>query len=343
MKSSTLSLYFDNEFLLMYATQASLIADAYADGRIEPFRVLSIVLMFGLIITHYFSKRKLLREKNIPFLFVVGKPDARFRDTFNKVESVLPRYRIKISTLEKAFGLMHEDWVFHQDAPLDQKPASWRRCLDRIENMFWHTAERVPGQKTFHFFMNGPAALALGLGAAIGSRNRYVFYHYSEGKIPYTNLIDFSDKKFVHGHHILKKKLEEYRYILTEGLDSLEKSGKTEVLVAVDLAGHSAAGAVKNRSKETGLPCVIISSIFRGDIPMNDSSLNWIDLCHEIISVLLDLSGREKIKRIHLFLSVPLPVAFTVGSALGKFVKMSVYNYFPATGTYSRVFNMEEG
>ncbi|OPX35834.1 hypothetical protein B1H10_00355 [candidate division KSB1 bacterium 4484_188] len=335
------TLLWDQDFWLILIATIGFGADAAAEGKLTILRIITIVAMAGIVVSYLFRKIKLQKEKRVPYLVVIGKGDSQYRDTRSQVETALADFRIHVHELKRAFGLHGEDWIFRRESQLSTDPEVWKTTITKIENKFWRLAERIPGRKTYHFFMNGPATLAFAMGATIGSRNEYVFYHYmpASGRNPYHDIINFEKSDSPEGHHKLKTKIKKYKMIHASGEDKLNGMPRRDVLVALYLAGHSPVGDVTERSKQSGLPLIVIQSKFKGTIPLDQ---DWILLSQEVSSVLLDIAGRENVERLHLFLSVPLPIAFCVGSAMGKFVRATVYNYFPGLGGYEKVFNLEE-
>lgn len=331
----------DQEVWLIVSIAIGFSADAAAEGNTSLLRVLTILVAFWLLIAHIRRKLELHKEKKVPFLVVVGKSDAQHRDIRQQVEAALAENRINLQSLKRAYGLVSDDWIFHQEAPLPGEPEAWRRLIHKLEDKFWRLAERIPGRKVYQIFLAGPSTLALALGATIGSRSEYVFYHYmaGSGNNPYHRVIDFSREEFREGSHILKTAVPEYRLIRVRGLEKLGRTRKREALAAIHLAAHNPSGDVEKRARAEGRPAIFIDSDFGGTIPLEQ---DWVALSREISSVILQASARANIDRLHLFLSLPLPIAFALGSALGKFVRATVYNYFTPPGEYAGVFRLEE-
>lgn len=331
----------DQEFWLIIIIAIGFGADAAAERSITILRSLTILVAIWLIISHINRKLKLQKEKKVPFLIVIGKTVAQQRDTRHQVETALENHKINLPGLKKTYGLVSDDWIYYQENILPSDSEAWSKIITKIENQFWRLSERIYGRKVYQIFINGPAALAMGLGATIGSRTEFTLFHFMPGTgvDPYHNVIDFSPDEQSQGSHILKTRVSEYKRIKTKGIDEIGFNLKTEVLVSIHLAGHNPTGDVERRAKETGLPHVVIGSIYQGTIPLED---DWILLSQEIDSVLLGIAGLEGINRLHLFISMPLPIAFAVGSALGKFVRATVYNYSPKEQKYFEAIYLEQ-
>lgn len=330
----------DQEFWLALVGATSLAADAVSEGSVSIFRGVSVAAMVGLLISRAVKLLRMYARKHVPLVAVIGKADAQYRDTLSQVELALQAHRIPIADLERTFGLYHEDWVFHRESLLPTDSDSWKQDLAKVQRKFWRLAERVPGRKVYHFFVNGPAAFALGMGAMLGSRTEYVFYQYvagGEGTV-YQPQIDFRPTEYPQGPHILKTRVDTFEHIRVEGKDSIPAEYEGEILAAIHLAGHNPRGEVERFNKDRKWPLVFIDSEYGGTIPLDG---DWVRIAREISNVLLELAADRRVDRLHLFLSMPLPLAFAVGSALGPFVRASVYNYFPSEGTYNEVFQLE--
>jgi hypothetical protein len=340
MKQTLKSIPTDFEFWLIVAATIGAVANTEGKFKLISFGTLWIVAMAALVVSHIWRKHKLQKEKNVPFLIVVGKPKNEYRDTLNEVELAWMHYQLNVELIKKTFRLHQEDWTYYREQKLSSKPKEWHDTLIEIGEKFWSMAANLPGRKAYHFIMNGPASLALALGATIGSRNAFVFYHYmaGTGNSSYHKVVDFSDKNISEGTHRLKTRIAEFQYVQIFGVENISRN-RSEVLVAIHLAGHNPIGDVEARSKETGLPMITIQSKFAGTIPLD---ADWIRLSQEVATVLLNLSGNANIQRMHLFLSMPIPIAFCVGAALGKFVRATVYNSYGRAGEYFEVFRLEE-
>ncbi len=340
MNQTLKSIITDFEFWLIVVATIGAVANTEGKFKLISFGTLWIVAMAALVVSHILRKHKLQKEKNVPFLVVVGKPKNEYRDTLNEVELAWTHHHLNVELIKKTFRLHQEDWTYYREQKLSSKPKEWRDTLVEIGEKFWSMAATLPGRKVYHFIMNGPASLALALGATIGSRNAFVFYHYmaGTGNSSYHKVIDFSNKNISEGTHRLKTRVSEFEYVQVLGLETIPMS-RGEVLVAIHLAGHNPSGDVEARSKDTGLPVVSIQTQFAGTIPLD---IDWIRLSQEVATVLLNLAGTAHIQRMHLFLSMPIPIAFSVGAALGKLVRATVYNSYGRSGEYFEVFKLEE-
>jgi hypothetical protein len=119
-------------------------------------------------------------------------------------------------------------------------------------------------------FLNCPAALALGMGAIIGTKYEVVMHHYQKGsgENPYHPVIDFYSMSSINqeGVHIIKSRVNTLnQFIKVEEPETLPPA----VLVSLYLAGHDPKDDVERISIERNIPAVHIRSSMEGTIPLN--------------------------------------------------------------------------
>lgn len=323
----------DKEFWFGLSGFLALLADAVAEATISPLRVMAILVIGVLVVLRILELRRLYLEKQVPFLTLIGKSDEEYRDMLSQLGLALDSRKINPGVLQREFGVYEQDWVYRRESSLPETPDPWRETLLRVESRFWRLAERVSGKKVYQMFINAPSAFAMGMGALLGARTVFVLYHHQGNA--YYPLIDFS--RLPLGVHTLKTYVEPYEYLDVD-TSELTSNEATEVSVAVYLAGHDPRGSVSQLSQKQKRPMVSIVGRFQGTIPHD---ADWIKLSREVTSVLLKLSSDSRVVRLHLFISLPLVIAFAVGSALGRFVKASLYNWFPRIG-YREVLRLDD-
>lgn len=308
----------------------ALSADAITEGKISIFRIISVLTALGLFIARAIQLVKFHAEKQVPFLVIAGKSDEQYKDMVGQVKVSFKEQGLRPRKLEAEFNVSEGDWISRRESNLPADRDAWLNAISRIEKAFWRLAATIPGKKVYHFFINAPAALAMGIGALLGSRNRYVLYHYqgSGGKLYHPVLRVETTRE-------LKTQINHYKSINVEGIEEV----KGEVFVSLYLAGHDPRGAVARLAEGKRASMVSVTGKFEGAIPIEN---DWLNIAKEISSLMLDLSARKEVKRLHVFLSLPVVISFAVGSALGKFVPASVYNWFPSENSYCEVLRLEE-
>ncbi len=127
-----------------------------------------------------------------------------------------------------------------------------------------------------------------------------------------------------------------------------------DVAVAIWFASHSPYGDIKNYLKANNKNWDIIkieSKDFQGDIPLPKDFKNidedyWIRYISEIYSFLNIIKAKYQIQNYHFFLSVPVPMAFALGMAIGHFWDGYIYNLNPNSPNpkekYYPVFYMKD-
>lgn len=166
-----------------------------------------------------------------------------------------------------------------------------------------------------HISLLGPASLAMGVGAMLGSQNPVVLYHYQDNE--YHKVIDLRKNT-----RIIKK---------LKDVNSFEKIRFEEVgngrdcAFVVQFASHSPFADVEEFLKRRNLSTrmIKISHADTGGITLGD----WSCEVAELMSLFQFIKTKRHFKRFHFFLSVPLPIAFALGMAIGHFVNASIYQY----------------
>lgn len=216
---------------------------------------------------------------------------------------------------------------------------AWKDTLHKIERKFWHLAEKIPGRKIYHFFLVTPAAFAVGMGALLGARTRYVAYHYQAGvgTKDYHPQVNLPSSSEIEGAQRIGTRLFEYRYIqVSPPLDA--PSG--EIYVALDFVRHSTQVA-QGLAQQHGAPFTAItpSAPWGGTIPLQE---DWVRIVQEIASSLLELMRNPSVKGLQLFPGVPNALAFAIGSGLGKFPTISLWSWMPSSKQYVEVLKLHE-
>ena len=319
----------------------------------------SCIFALWLIHLHIDRRYSLYLKKQIPFVLGLC-PETKYRDMINEVTSTAEKQnKLKIETVEDEYNLEDEDWRFHRSEPLPPDSKEWKKTLRKVTRRFESLSQRVPGEKVYHFFLNCPATFALGLGALIGPRETYVAYHYQPGKGDqvYFPQIDFSGSQPREGGtHYIKTEVEEYRYINLEldqenqgGQEKLEGKGdeknqyeenrSEDLYVAINLSGHSPVSDTKKLAQEKGALVAVLSSGFGGTIPLEE---DWVQIVREINSRIEELLETEGPVRLHLFLSMPIVLAFALGASFGPFQPITVWHWYRDQKGYQKVFTLSE-
>jgi hypothetical protein len=109
--------------------------------------------------------------------------------------------------------------------------------------------------------------------------------------------------------------------------------------VALGLAGHYPT-PVRELAQRDGASLVEIrSEKYPGTIPLTAS---WLQIVRETNSVLLGLLHKDRVRELHLFPALPLPIGFGVGMGVDTRSKVSVYQWDSAANQYHDVLHLNE-
>lgn len=295
-----------------------------------------VLFVCGIILyvrKHYLLAKNLSSTKHLPVVFVVGRTGEEARNTRQSAEKVvsnLTGFRA-FTQLEKSFPVSYENLIHHQRNRLSADTKQWQSYVaDAVQSISRFT-NAVPGNKVYHIFMYGPAALAFGLGAAFGVKYPMVVYQWTNGQyLPVINLME--NVRLIKQH----TPESEFRYIKTRFPENLTP----DTAVMIDNASHSAVGDVRNYLNREGKQMSIVDvwNTYEGNLTESD----WIPPVRELYSVFHKLQSLEETTRFHLFFTIPVAMAFGLGAALGHFVPITVYNLEPAGETYFPALRLNE-
>ncbi len=281
---------------------------------------------------------KLARERHVPLVVFVPPPEM-------PEGSVLDAYSAMIGDVARAvrqegfderefvsrFGVAQDEWALWRDTALPGEQEEWRQAVRRFGLRVHRLAHKLGEQHVFHIFLRCPAALAVGLGAAVGTHHRLVVYHHQPGEPggPYIPVVNSPRQKACPERRRreplrvrLGKQVEQpYQYITVEQPEEMTQ----EVYVSLFLARHDPRGDVERVAQAVHSGVVHIRSARPGVLTADD---DWLLVAREVVDVLLGLIGQAEVRRIHLALSCPVALAFVLGVGLGTQSAITVYNWF---------------
>jgi hypothetical protein len=271
------------------------------------------------------------QEKPLPVVLAVevARRDA-LRDLGLAKEAITNSTAFDAFRKVKSFFNVHyEDLLAQRTERLPPDPAVWHEFLEEAGQQISLFRQHLAGGCVYHVFVHGPASLAFGLGATLGTRNRVIAYHFSDGG--YQPVIDLSQDT-----RRIKAELpsQDPRYIKVQYPESLE----AETAVVLNLASHAAGGgALTYLAGWEHPPAVVeVSNTYGGNLTATD----WVPVGQEVYQVFKTLQQDPRVKHLHLFHSIPVPLALGIGMALGPFVPVTVYNWERAEETYYPVLQL---
>lgn len=282
------------------------------------------------------STYNLLREKHLPMVVMIGTSDDLMRSMTDDVVGAMRKWGFDEPTYRDDFHVQREDWVLRRPRLLPPRPRPWVDLVDRFEGKINALAARLEGQEIFHLFLNCPAVLAIGLGAALRTNYLVVLHHYTGSG--YESVIDFyaSRQEVPDGLSQLVMPAERpFQYIEVQKPEELN----SHLYVALHLAGHDPQGAVENLASEAGASVVHVRNTYENRLTKEH---DWLLAAREVVTVLLGLVAQPDVERVHLFVSSPVVLATAIGMGLGTHSPISVYHWFADQRQYHAVFELEK-
>jgi hypothetical protein len=294
------------------------------------------LLIAGIVLylrKHYRLTGQLVSVKHLPIVFVIGKPWDEAKASLTSAQEIVARLTgfKAFRQTEKSFNVRYEHLIPYQQDHLRPEASQWRNLIENAERNIHRFSDVIPGEKIYHIFIYGPASLALGLGAAFGSKRKVVVYQYLNGDYkPVINLMqDVRRIKQVTDN-------TEYKYIRV----SYPRFFTPDLAVVLDMASHSARGDAEAYLQQNNqqMELVHVANTYGGNLTEDD----WVKVVQEIYSVFHYLQSKKEVARLHVFHSMPVALAFGVGMALGNFVPVTIYNWEASEGKYYPVLKLNE-
>jgi len=282
---------------------------------------------------HYRLTQQLTSQKHLPIVVTVGKPLDQAQEALVSAQQAITKltgFRA-FKQLEETFNVRYQHLMPHESRRLQPNPEQWRDFIEDAQRSIHRFSDALPGEKLYHVFIFGPASLALGLGVAFGTKHPAVVYQKVNDQYqPVVNLME--DVRRI--KKIIKE--EEYKYIQI----SYPRSLAADTAVVLDMASHTAVSDVSRYLKEKGtdMEIVHVSSTYAGDLAEDD----WSRPVEELYSLFHELQSKGGAARYHLFHTMPVTMAFTLGMALGNFLPITVYNWETPEATYYPVLKLNE-
>lgn len=295
-----------------------------------------LILLLGLALSiyrHYRTSVLLHQDKPLPVVLAV---EVARRDALRDLEMAKDAIKAfsgfdAFRKVESFFNVHYEDLLAQRTERLPTDPAVWHEFLEEASQQTSQFRQHLAGGCEYHVFIHGPASLAFGMGAGLSTRNRVVAYHFSDGR--YQPVLDLSQDV-----RRIKAALPEQdaQYIKVKYPEVLQG----ETVVILDLAGHSAiAGARTYLAGWEHPPAIVeVSNTYGGNLTEPD----WVPVVQEVYQVFKTLQQDSRVRHVHLFHSIPVPLALGIGMALGPFVQVTVYNWERAEATYYPVLQLNQ-
>jgi hypothetical protein len=270
--------------------------------------------------------------KHLPAVFCIGRPKEDADQMLSKAKSAITRLTgfKEFDAVENHLNIRYDDLVVHKRERIKPDPLEWEDYIDDGQRQIRRFTDRLEGDKVYHIFIYGAAVLALAAGVAFGTKQKLICYHFEEGE--YKPVLDLS-----HDNRRIKEALQaDYRYIKISHSEYLTPESVFILHLASHVPTTDVIAYMKSKQQEMGV--VEITSAYSGNLKDED----WSEAVREVYAAITRVKAEGKIQKIHLFHSMPIPMAFGLGMALGNFVPVTVYNWEREEQTYFPVLELNK-
>jgi hypothetical protein len=293
-----------------------------------------LVLYLGVFTLFLRQNHKLavrMATKPIPVYFVTDRKAEEVQQDFEKLKSATG---FKDWDKIEGFSTRSSCLIPWEKNRLPPDMGEWKRYIAEGFQGISNFVFGVEGNKIYHIAVKGPTSLVIALGAAFGTMHPLIYYHYE--KENYEPKLDLTGDP-----RLVKESLpadHQYRYF---EVVSPEKYTK-DIAVILGGASHEEKAFVDARrylkEKEKDWSVVEVHSKFSGNLKEKD----WVPAVREQFFVFQNLFKQEVPKSFHVFYSMPLPLGFGLGMALGHVPDMTLYNFEDKQNTYYPVLKLNE-
>jgi hypothetical protein len=282
---------------------------------------------------------RLVREKHVPLAVVVGKGDDQYRAMVRAVLEKLEKRGFREREFQSTFHVEREDWVVRREQRLSPQQWAWEDLVVRFQARVNRLTRLLPGRRILHVFLNCPIALALGMGAATRRTHELLVYHLHWGTegVAYRHVVDFTRSAATadSAPPLRGQVARPYAYIEVEEPEALTP----ETYVSFHLADHDPRSHLQALADQRRCAAVHIRNTC-GDVLPPD--VDWTLAAHEVAAVVRTLAARPGVKRLHLGISCPVSLAFTIGMGLGTPSAITVYSWFKEEQVYHPVLALDQ-
>ncbi len=312
------------------------------------FLVISTCMVMLLANKLYRTTRqadRLLREKHVPIAVLVGKGEDVADAMWQDIQRVMSLWNFDAEWYRRDFDVEREDLFLHHEEPLPTEREPWLRLTKDFRRKIERLGGRLPGRRVLHVFVNGPASLAAGFGASIGTMHEIVAHQWFPGTVdaPYHPVVDFYALSQTNpkGMHFLEDAVTgEFRYVIGEG----EPSNAKELYVSVYAARDDPRADVNRLAEDAttaGHPAGVFHVVQQVHRSLETTD-DWILCTREILTLLYQQISKNQPKRVHLFLSAPVILAFALGMGIEHFMPVTVYNWWGKEQKYYPVLPLDQ-
>ncbi|WP_456382973.1 SAVED domain-containing protein [Persephonella sp.] len=293
-------------------------------------------------IDYWFNKNYV----QIPFIQLSNKDlKLAFMDLEKSIKEHEKLFSLNI--LKYIYNLDEENLSLYSKSFLPEEENLWtdyinKDFVDKLSLILKQIKHKTP----IFNIVTSISSLSFGLGVKFGSRLNCNIYHFQSGKDKkYFKVLSMETSEDLRKIKEIKNNvpniLEETEYFSVE---IPKREDFSETAVAFYIASHNPFADVEKflKKHEKEIPLIKIMNkppLPIGNLPVND---DWTKYVIEINSILNKLRESLSIDRFLFFLSMPSPLAFALGIAIGHIIDIDVYHKSHEKNTYVKVFNTKK-
>ncbi len=207
---------------------------------------------------------------------------------------------------------------------------SWLPFFEDFKERVLEIKGRIPFPFSLHVALKTPITFSFGAGIVVGTGKLPIaLYHFESGK--YYRVIDLTEDS-----RQIKRRRRELRYV--EIVSETGKETDTAVL-ALQVASHETRRKGEELAERfNGDFFYIHAPELKGGVPLSE---NWTEIVAELYEAMNRVYDRGY-RKFYLIMSVPNPIAFALGMAVGNYWDIEVWSYFKELKDYKPVFNAGE-
>ncbi len=203
---------------------------------------------------------------------------------------------------------------------------AWKEVCIRFNTALRELEGKLKNRLKLSIAINGPATLAFALGVLYTSKKPFIFNHFVHGEGRYFPI------EVVHTRE-LKELVEDFEHTASELMD---RGGK-DIAVILTGAHHASIRDVESFLEKQGISAdILMLKPLReqGNIPPELHK----HIAKEYATGIQRVKESKSYESIHFFFSVPISIAFMVGTAYGHYGHGYIYNY--EKNTYTKVLEI---
>jgi hypothetical protein len=270
----------------------------------------------------------------IPFAILLDKATRQGYDTIQKsiTRAIEKEYlHFDWHLLERFFHLKREDLIVLENQPLPNDSSVWSNFLiSRVKPVLVKTMQSVPGERKVLQIFGSLATLMFGAGIILRDYHPFSAYHHDNGQYYPTISNKHTPREFKR-----RKKEEEI-----ETIECQIDEYRDDMIVNIYLASHNPGKDSVNYLSSQGIEAGTANISLITDQGALDVNKSWNPYINDLYNQLNTIV--ENTKRIHLFLSCPVVIAFALGTVVTDYWDMKVYQFIRGEKSYFKAFETKD-